>query len=426
MVSPPDPASADDELPPLPSGWRAAFQTAPLWIPASGGVVLGLLGIAFALVGVGLAVVLALGAEDAPGWVPDGLRSGWVVVVAAVLALALTALRRTDLVWLSLRILRRDIPTAIVASAAVLGVATVAIAGGDAGDAASTGDSVAAAVTATATPAATEATSTPTPTSTPLPVTASTPTATPTPTPALPAREPAERPFALEQLTFDDVCAGAGSIDYQCGVLSLGGGIARLIEAYVAESPSAEARSCNLRAYDALVQETLARNGLALEDTIQGEDVFALPPLPCDEDGNASTPPDRGDLDTAPADAFLDALAALLAGFPATWSDPAPSELSAIAAAEAHATLLDILDHFRDRYDGTPAELTATSDAYALDGDYYLLRVTVAARVDAGDGCSAHRHRWFALVEVDPSGRLVAVGDARFTSPFSASELCAG
>ncbi len=432
MVSPPDPASADDELPPLPGGWRAAFQTAPLWLPSSGGVLLGLLGIAFALAGVVLAVALAVGTDGSPGWIPGGLRSGWAVVAAAALALAVTALRRTDLVWLTLRILRRDIPTAIVASAAVIGVALVAIAGGgDAAGASATTDGAVAAtatpdLTTAATPGATGEVSTPTPTSTPLPVTASTPSATPstTPTPAAAVREPAVRPFPLDRLTFDDVCAPPGRITYQCGVLPLGGGIARLIESYVGDSPSAEARSCNLRSYDALVQETLARNSLALEDTIQGEDVFALPPLPCDEGGSGGAQVDRGEQDASPAGTFLDGLVDLLAAFPEEWADPTSSELDALAASEAHETLLGVLDYFRDRYEDGPAELSADSDAYWIDGDYYLLRTTVSARVADDTSCIANRHRWFALVEVDPSGRLVAVGDSRFTSGFRASELC--
>lgn len=426
MSTLPNPAPSEDdedEAPPLPGGWRGALQTAPLWIPSSGGTLLGVLGVVLALLGVALAGVLAFASEESNDWIPGGLRSGWVVVVAAALALGVAALRRTDLVWLWLRILRRDVPTAIVASAAILGVTLVALAGGGASDAdgALSGALVAATATPEAsTPAATEtaeATSTPTPSSTPLSVTAS--TATPTPTPTAPAREPAVRPFAIEALTFDEVCAPPGRITYQCGVLPLGAGIARLIEAYVSDSPTAEARSCNIQSYDAMVQETLARNALAIDDTIQGEDVFALPPLPCGEDGQA----DRHEGDTAPAEVFLDGLAGLLGAFPASWADPAASELDAIAAPEGHDTLLGVLDHFRDRYEGRPTELSATSDAYAIDGDYYLLRVTIAARMDDA-GCSANLHRWFALVEVDPEGRLVAVGDSRFTSPFSASELC--
>jgi len=428
LSTPPNPDPAEeDEAPPLPGGWRGALQTAPLWIPSSGGTLLGVLGVVLALLGVALAGVLAFGSEESTDWVPGGLRSGWVVVVAAALALGIAALRRTDLVWLWARILRRDIPTAIVASAAILGVTLVALADGGAADAGGSTDgdaSVAASATSEgATPAATqtvEDTSTPTPSSTPLAVTASTATPTPTPTPTVAVREPAERPFALEALTFDEVCAPPGRVTYQCGVLPLGAGIARLIEAYVADSPTPEARSCNIQSYDALVQETLARNALAIDDTIQGEDVFALPPLPCAEDDQ----PDRHEGDTTPADFFLDGLGGLLGAFPESWADPAASELDAIAAPEAHDTLLGVLGHFRDRYEGRTAALTSDANAYAIEGDYYLLRVTILTHADDGAGCSAHRHRWFALVEVDPAGRLVAVGDSRFTSPFSASELC--
>jgi len=430
LSTPPNPAPAEedaeeDEAPPLPGGWRGALQTAPLWIPSSGGTLLGVLGVALALLGVALAGVLAFASEESNDWIPGGLRSGWVVVLAAALALGVAALRRTDLVWLWLRILRRDVPTAIVASAAILGVTLVAIAGGGTTEGSATG-AEAVAATATpeaATPAATEtaeATSTPTPSATPLAVTASTTTPTPTRTPTAPVREPAVRPFALEALTFDEVCAPPGRVTYQCGVLPLGAGIARLIEAYVGDSPTPEARSCNIQSYDALVQETLARNALAIDDTIQGEDVFALPPLPCAEDDQ----PDRHEGDTAPADVFLDGLAGLLGAFPESWADPAASELGAIAAPAAHDTLLGVLGHFRDRYEGRTAALTSDASAYAIDGDYYLLRVTILTHADDGAGCSAHRHRWFALVEVDPAGRLVAVGDSRFTSPFSASELC--
>jgi hypothetical protein len=422
----PNPAPADeDEAPPLPGGWRGALQTAPLWIPSSGGTLLGVLGVVLALLGVALAGVLAFGSDESSDWLPGGLRSGWVVVVAAALALGVAALRRTDLVWLWVRILRRDIPTAIVAFAALLGVTLVAITGGGEADAGGS-PAGAASVAATATPEATtpaaaetaEATSTPTPSSTPLAVATS--IATPTPTPAVAVREPADRPFALEALTFDEVCAPPERVTYQCGVLPLGAGIARLIEEYVSDSPTPEERTCNIQSYDTLVLGTLARNALSIDDTIQGEDVFALPPLPCSEDGQA----DRHEGDTAPAEVFLDGLAGLLGAFPESWADPAASELDALAAPEAHDTLLDVLGHFRDRYEGRAADITATSDAYPIDGDYYLLRATILAYADDAGGCSAHRHRWFALVEVDPTGRLVAVGDARFTSPFSASELC--
>lgn len=444
LSTPPNPAPADedaeeDEAPPLPGGWRGALQTAPLWIPSSGGTLLGVLGVVLALLGVALAGVLAFGSEESTNWVPGGLRSGWVVVVAATLALGVAALRRTDLVWLWLRILRRDIPTAIVASAAILGVTLVALAGGGATDAdGSTSGDASVAATATSegtTPGATETLGgTPTPSSTTLAANASTPTTpavTPTATPsatstpastsaAVAIREPAARPFALEALTFDEVCAPPGRITYQCGILPLGAGIAMLIEAYASDSPTAEERTCNLQSYDALVQETLALNTLAIDDTIQGDDVFALPPLPCSDDGQVG----GGEQDTRPAEVFLDGLAGLLGAFPGSWTDPVAADLDATAAPEAHDTLLGVLGHFRDRYDGRTAEISTTSDAYAIDGDYYLLRATTLVHADDDAGCSVHRHRWFALVEVDPTGRLVAVGDSRFTSPFSASELC--
>ncbi len=423
MFTPRNPAPAEDEAPPLPGGWRGALQTAPLWIPSSGGTLLGALGVGLALLGVALAGVLVFGSDESADWIPGGLRSGWVVVLAAALALGVAALRRPDLVWLWLRILRRDIPTAIIASAAILGVTLAAIASGAVADAdgSTTGTPSAAATTTPEGATPTEGPSTPTPSST-SPAVASTPSVTPTETPAstVAVREPAARPFPLRELTFDEVCAPPGRVVHQCGVLAPGAGIARLIESYVGDSPSAEARSCNLRSYDTLVQGTLALNTLAIDDTVQGDDVFALPPLPCNDDGQAG----RDEADTRPADVFLDGLSGLLGAFPESWSDPTASELDAIAESGAHDTLLDVLDHFRDRYDGRPAEISTVSHAYPIDGDYYLLRVTISARVADDSGCSAHRHRWFALVEVEPTGRLIGVGDARFTSPFSASELC--
>ena len=426
MFSPPEPAPADEEAPLPPTGWRNAIQTAPLWIPSSGGVLLGILSVLLSLAGIGLAVALVLGSEDSTDWIPGGARAGWLAVVAV--ALVATALRRSDLVWLCLRIFRRDIPTAIVVSAALLGAALLVIAdiGASDVDASSSPESVAAAETSTpATTSAAEATPTPTstaePTSTPLAVTAA--TSTPTPT-ATPVREPAERPFPLEQLTFDDVCAAPASATYQCGVLPPGGGIARVIEAYIDASPSEEARSCNRASYQALLDGALERNGLALDDTIQAGDVFALPPLPCDEAGNpVDQPDDRGEQDTVPAHLFAGALGDLIDAYAETWTDPTADELDAIAASDQHETLLDVLHYLGDRYEGRPTDFTTAAKAYWIDGDYYLLRVTISARVTS-DGCVGTGHRWFALVEVDPTGRLVGVGDARFTPGFRANEAC--
>ncbi|MCA9848457.1 MAG: hypothetical protein KC472_10825, partial [Dehalococcoidia bacterium] len=199
---------------------------------------------------------------------------------------------------------------------------------------------------------------------------------------------------------------------------------ARVIEAYLDASPSEEARSCNRASYQALVDGTLERNGLSLDDTIQADDVFALPPLPCDEAGKpVDQPDDRGEQDTVPAHLFAGALGDLIDAYAETWTDPTADELDALAAPEAHETLLDVLHYLGDRYEGRPTAFTTAANAYWLDGDYYLLRVTISARVTS-DGCVGTGHRWFALVEVDPSGHLVAIGDARFTPGFRANAVC--